>query len=215
MIAIVDFRRTKKASDFKTKALPCGIMQQFPLQVQKCLKFSVCFFLAIAGNTESASAYTKSSLFAVFGHWKFTSESGGGYWCRATGQIGDFEIQILAGDLIPSYAPFTVVVRTPKKTKQFLPVNFRTGAKIFIDGEYFAAGDLISSGDVIGGKSSAHYARATFAKINDGIAKLQKANKLTLVAEDEVIAPFEVTMLDMDKVMGLLRNCQATRGKKI
>jgi hypothetical protein len=214
MVAIMKNPRTMKQIGFELKVHLCGYMYNFQIQVLRYLRFSICLFLTVVGSAETVWAYTKSSDFAVIGDWKISSESGGGYWCRATGQINEYEIQILAGDLTPRYVPFAVVVRTPKKTEQFLPVNFRTTAKLLINGEYFAAGEIISSGDVIGGKSSAHYARATFAKINDGVAKLRTAHKLTLIAENNKIAPQEIGLQDMEQVIGVLQECKETRGNK-
>jgi hypothetical protein len=135
-----------------------------------------------------------------------------GFKCRAIGQINNYEIQILVGDLSERYAPLAIVVQTPKETERSLPNSFKSNAEMLLDGEHFAAGEVISTGDVIGGKNSAHYARATFAKIKLGIIKLQNAHKLTLIAEDEAFARREIELQDMDQIIGLLKNCTETRG---
>jgi hypothetical protein len=182
-------------------------LQYFELSIFVLLVMSVC--------SGTALSYSKSSEFAAFGDWKIRSESGVlGFMCRAAGQVNEFEIQILASDLTPRYAPFAVVVRTPKNTKQFLPVNFRTNAKMFVNDEYSAEGEIIISGDVVGGKIAANYARATFGNIKDGRAKLRKAHKLTLIAEDKKFVAQEIMLQDMEQIISLLQKCQEARGSK-
>lgn len=124
-------------------------------------------------------------------------------WCRATKTFDSNDITILLGELIPQYGRMLFSITMHDRR---LPSKYNGEVKLVIDKEIFASGNIVSVGNWEGGKRTAHYARATFKKIEDAKHKLQHGHEFAITGDEKLFKPLTLE-LDLKPVLSELQRC--------